>query len=360
MSTLVFITDSPLMGSSFGVVTDQLCKRLSREYNIFVLGIGYQGYPLNYHGYTVLPLKDLVQIDFYLKKMKYDIPILFHSFYLLEQMAKFKSSLFFRKKKPLLYIPVEGTPIPQHSKDCMVDFERIMVPSKFSQKILKENGIKADVIPHGVDTQIFTPQKNGNGNDVFNFGYLGQNDLRKQVCRVMRAYKQVERKYPSSKFGLTLHTKAIHHYDLAAIAKQLEIVPIFSESCTYDLPISEEKIREFYWSLSTYVSPATEGFGLPPLEAAACGIPIVGLDHGAVPEIFGDAMLKVKLEAMLETNVGKVGLVDENDLALKMQHIFYDYRERKRLIKKGFQVVKEYNWNNGVRKFKEILEEELE
>lgn len=357
MKTIVFITDSPLMGTSFGVVTDQLCKRLSKEYNIFVLGIGYQGYPLNYHGYTILPLRDHSQIDFYLKKLKYDLSIVFHSWYVFSEIHKLRSPVLFSKTLPLLYIPVEGTPIPQNGKESLPDFKRIIVTSKFSHDIMRKNGIKTDIVKHGVDTQIFYPS----GKEVkpFCFGYLGQNDIRKQVPRILRAYKKVLDKYSSSKFNIYLHTKAKHQYDLPGIARQLGIVPIWSESCSYDLPISEEKIAEFYRSLSAYVSPATEGFGLPALEAAASGVPVIGLDHGAVPEILGNAMLKVKMEGMFETNVGKIGLIDEDDLALKMDKIYYDHKLRKRLIEKGLHITKEYNWNDSVKKFKMILEEEL-
>jgi len=357
MTTLVWITDSPLMGTSFGVVTDQLCKRLSREYNIFVLGIGYQGYPLNYHGYTVLPLRDHSQIDFYLKKMKYDLPIVFHSWYVMQEVHKLRSPFLFNNKPPMLYIPVEGDPIPQYGKESLADFRRIIVTSKFSQDIMKRNGIKSDFVYHGVDTQIFHP--NGKVPESFVFGYLGQNDIRKQVCRILRAYGMVLNKYPSSKFDIILHTKPKHHYDLPGIAKSLKITPIWSESCTYDLPLSEEKISEFYQSLSAYVSPATEGFGLPPLEAVASGIPVVGLDHGAVPEILEEAMIKVKMDGMIETNVGKVGLIDENELGKVMGHIFYDRKNYKRLIDKGLKVAKKYNWNDSTNKMKKIIEEEL-
>jgi len=357
MTTLVFITDSPLMGTSFGAVTDQLCKRLSREYHIFVLGIGYQGYPLNYHGYTILPLKDHSQIDFYLKKMKYDLPIVFHSWYVLLELHKIRSPVLFNNKLPILYIPVEGDPIPQYGKDSLADFRRILVPSKFSQDIMKKNGIKTDVVYHGVDTQIYHP--NGDEPKNFTFGYLGQNDIRKQVCRVLRGFKWVSNKYPSEDFNLYLHTKAIHTYDLPGIARQLGIIPIWSESCNYDLPISEEKISEFYRNLSAYVSPATEGFGLPPLEAVASGIPVVGLDHGAVPEILGDAMIKVKMDGMFETNIGKVGLIDEDKLGIAMGNIYYDDEIYKRLREKGLKIAKQYNWNDSTKKFKEIIEEEL-
>ena len=39
-----------------------------------------------------------------------------------------------------------------------------------------------------------------------------------------------------------------------------------------------------------------EGFGIPPLEAMACGTPVIASNRGSIPEIVGDAALKVNPE----------------------------------------------------------------
>jgi len=61
--------------------------------------------------------------------------------------------------------------------------------------------------------------------------------------------------------------------------------------------VDEETLRAEYEDASLLVFvPLVEGFGLPPLEAMACGVPVVASNTSAVPEVCGDAALLVDPE----------------------------------------------------------------
>jgi glycosyltransferase involved in cell wall biosynthesis len=59
-------------------------------------------------------------------------------------------------------------------------------------------------------------------------------------------------------------------------------------------PVTRSELREFYGAADVLLFPSLyEGFGWPPLEAMACGCPVVCTTRGSLPEVVSDAALKV-------------------------------------------------------------------
>ena len=62
-----------------------------------------------------------------------------------------------------------------------------------------------------------------------------------------------------------------------------------------------ETLRCFYESAAAFVFPSRyEGFGLPPLEAMACGTPVVCSNVSSLPEVVGDAAILVNPENVFD------------------------------------------------------------
>lgn len=79
--------------------------------------------------------------------------------------------------------------------------------------------------------------------------------------------------------------------------------------------VSDAQLRALYGAAACFVFPSRyEGFGLPPLEAMACGCPVIASSAAAVPETCGDAALRVDaddavaLRAAIESVVGDAAL----------------------------------------------------
>jgi glycosyltransferase involved in cell wall biosynthesis len=84
-----------------------------------------------------------------------------------------------------------------------------------------------------------------------------------------------------------------------------------------------------------------EGFGLPPLEAMACGIPVITSDTSAMPEIVGDAALRVSCE-------------DEEGFTVAMWRFLTDDALRADMIAKGLKRVKCFSWERAARETLEV------
>jgi len=341
---VVWLSDFPLRGSSFGTVTYELLIRMP-EYQFDVLSLGYKGIPLKLNDHIrILELEKAYQIRYYFKKLNPDVTVVFHSFWLLESLMPEVQCLRGRR---ILYIPIEGESVPEQYRHIFTNFEQILTPSKFSARVLKKAGFKSEVIPHGVDLDFFKPEKKKW--HEFRFGYLGMNDVRKQIPRIMEAYARLKRGI------LAIASEQEGHYNLASLAKELKIRPVFVERKLNDLTMSRESVRDFLKSLDVYLSPASESFGIPALEAQACGVVPIALDHGASREVLGNGALYAKVSDYLHTSVGKVGLVSIPDLYRKMRFLIDVPQAYEKLRKRAIENAQKWSWDKAVEKMKEVI-----
>lgn len=74
-----------------------------------------------------------------------------------------------------------------------------------------------------------------------------------------------------------------------------------------------------------------EGFGIPPLEAMACGVPVVCADNSSLPEAVGNASLMVNSEDILA-------------ISKAMEKLAQDEHLRTELVEKGYKQVRKFSW----------------
>jgi len=106
-----------------------------------------------------------------------------------------------------------------------------------------------------------------------------------------------------------------------------------------------ETLRCFYQSAAAFVFPSRyEGFGLPPLEAMACGAPVVTSNASSLPEIVGDAAILVNPENVF-------------DIAHGIKDALVDTALRAELIRRGREQASRYSWARTAKQVLEIYQE---
>jgi glycosyltransferase involved in cell wall biosynthesis len=107
--------------------------------------------------------------------------------------------------------------------------------------------------------------------------------------------------------------------------------------------VEEAKLPGLYRGAEALVFPSLyEGFGLPLLEAMACGTPVVTANVTAMPEVAGDAALLVD-----PTSVEQI--------ACAMEQIVRDTALRHRLRTKGVERAAQFSWTSTAAKVREVL-----
>ncbi len=112
--------------------------------------------------------------------------------------------------------------------------------------------------------------------------------------------------------------------------------------------VSDSDLLKFYQAARAFVFPSFyEGFGLPPLEAMACGIPVAASDTSATPVICG------------KRNAVFFDPRKPKDMAAQIWQIWSDIRLRRTLTTNGKKRVKELDWNKMAKEtlviYKDVL-----
>ena len=111
--------------------------------------------------------------------------------------------------------------------------------------------------------------------------------------------------------------------------------------------VDNEKLAELYRKASCFVYPSYyEGFGLPPLEAMACGCPVVVSDVSSLPEVCGDAACYVEPSSAESIAEGMHKVLDDESL-------------RQSMIQRGLERARLFSWEKSAEEHLKLFGEVL-
>jgi len=205
---------------------------------------------------------------------------------------------------------------------------------------------KITVIYPGVDSifRPYSPVEKSRARQVLNLPEDGVchvliigSQIYKNQTGAMRAFARLRQMFQKPirllKTGLPNPelTEAIHQLGLGATVRCLGIIP----RC---------KLADLYNSMDCLLFPSLyEGFGWPPLEAMACGTPVVASNAASLPKVIGDAGLMCASQ-------------NHEGLAQAMYRVLTDQGLRESLIERGLKRASQFTWERTARQTLEVYE----
>lgn len=177
--------------------------------------------------------------------------------------------------------------------------------SRFGERMLRNEGADPLFCPHAVDTEVFTPGDPqpyrdtvpGIGPETFVIGIVGLNrGRRKAFDQQLLAFSRFRARHPDS--FLAVHTAPggpAPAVNLTGLCNQLGITGCvsFPDSYLYDTgQVSTAQMAAWYRGCDVIsLASRGEGFGVPLIEAQACGTPVICTDASAMSELCGTGWL---------------------------------------------------------------------
>jgi glycosyltransferase involved in cell wall biosynthesis len=210
---------------------------------------------------------------------------------------------------------------------------KVITVSQFSAKSIKSTipavSGKIEVINNGLPIS-FQHYQFKDVSSSQNILFVGGFDRRKNLERLLQAYKLLLSRSCTEKLllvGSSGQNKRLY-YDMP----QLMTTYDFKDHLEIKHAVSDDQLAQLYASARVLVMPSLiEGFGLPILEAMACGCPVAASNAASLPEVGGDA-------------AQYFDPYDIEDMANCIQRILTDGDLRQEMIAKGFEQVKKFSW----------------
>lgn len=165
--------------------------------------------------------------------------------------------------------------------------------------------------------------------------WVGTMEPRKNLACLFRAFKALEGRLPEDRALLVLAGPKGWRYE--ETERVFASLGIAGRTCFFG-PATEAELLLLYNAAWAFAFPSLyEGFGLPPLEAMACGTPVVASSAPAMPEVLGDAALYFDPQ-------------DHRTLAEHLERLCEEPALRLRLRRTGFETARRYRWGDAARR----------
>lgn len=304
---IIWHSNSPTTTSAYGQQTALFVPRIaSLGHEVTIAGpYSFGGSPIVWEDWTVLPCaRDTAGNDTIISNHEYfqaDWTITLADPFGLMRTARELTQINIAH-----WFPVDCNPLGEGDVAVLREGQGVPVAmSRFGEQVLKSEGADPLFCPHATDTAVFSPGDPrpyrdtvpGCGPDTFVIGIVAMNrDLnRKGWHEQMLAFSRFHARHPDSL--LALHTSPVSSpgLNLTGMAARLGVgaAVTFPDHYMYDMNmITQEQLAAFYRGLDVLsLCSYGEGFGLPLIEAQACGIPVVATDASAMSELCGSGWL---------------------------------------------------------------------
>lgn len=240
-------------------------------------------------------------------------------------------------------------------KSSMQRADLVVTDSEFSKneiiKYFPEHEEKLRVVPCGVDMERFAPctdkerieqVKKSLDIDGEYFLYLGTIEPRKNLERLIKAYGHFADEVGENAPKLVLAGGKGWLYD--GIFSRVQSMGL-EDKVLFTKYVPSEDMTPLMCGALAFVFPSIyEGFGMPPLEAMACGVPVLCSGEASLPEVTGDCAVICDAYSI-------------NSITGGLRRLYSDAGLRAELSAKGLERAKLFSWEKSAEKLYDVYKE---
>jgi glycosyltransferase involved in cell wall biosynthesis len=307
------------------ITKNQLIKKISRKLLLHVSKFYSPAFDL-YWEPNFIPLENIKA-----KKIVtsvHDFSFILHKEYHPKERIEYFENNFFKK----IYISDAIICFSEFTKNEIL--ERLNIDQK-----------KIKVIYHGLDHNLFKIKKDLKVNFELPKKFIlcvGSIEPRKNLISLLKAYNNLDMSIKKEYKLILTGFKGWENQEIVSLINQNK------DYVNYLGYISDEELVAVYNLATLFVYPSFyEGFGLPVLEAMACGTPVVCSNTTSLPEVGGDAVVYCN-----PYNI--------NHIKERIEMVLNDEKIQKEMIVKGLERAKQFTWEKSAKKHLEVFKEVLE
>jgi len=221
--------------------------------------------------------------------------------------------------------------------------DRIVTVSEFSKSEISEyigvHESKIDVVYNGVDSIYF---HEGNGDEIDlpekYLLYVGGQNARKNISGLLHIFEVLKSEYDIDHELVVVgpNPKFFHNYPIDEVGD----TDIYTTGF-----LTQDELKFVYTNADVFLFPSLyEGFGMAPLEAMACGTPVVASDRASLPEVLGSAARLVDPE-------------NPDEFVKVTNEVLEDESIRRELTTEGRRMAESYTWSKSAVQLSKILED---
>jgi len=296
---ILFMANAPWAKTGYGVQGKHLTAGWQAQGHAvtYFPFYGLQGGALNFNGVALLPLgldpwgNDIIQA--HCKASQAEVLITLMDIWVQEAYGTLQDVSW------CPWMPIDADPCPPPVAEKMWGARRVITYAKFGLRKARELGVDADYIPHGIDPTMFHPgdkvaarKRVGLPQEAHVTAIVAANKgQRKALAENIAAWAEFRKEHPEA--VLYLHTLAGPQHggtDLGPLLKHLQLPDnsvYLADQYRYVVGALEaEYMAAVYQGADVLLAASTsEGFGVPILEAQACGCPVITTNFTSMPEL---------------------------------------------------------------------------